>query len=205
MKCFLVACCSLIFSCPFSRAQGTIASPNAVQSDTQSTCARCSPKLAPLKDQNDAELSATNRVLPDSPGSTVPAMPDTFVWSLTEPTQQPTMAPPRVPIWDKKMWAANIVFAGAIIFDVESTHQGIAHHRCVEGNTDLSKKPSRGELYGNNLEVFIPIVVMAASGALAGRSAHLPRWAWKAMGYIGPGIGTFKHLSGGIHWYTRCW
>lgn len=103
------------------------------------------------------------------------------------------------------MWAANIFLAGATIFDIEMTHEGIAHHKCVEGNLDLARHPSRGELYFDNVKAFAPMVLMGGLGALSGRAAHLPRWAWKTLGYIGPGYGSTIHLRGGIHWYTRCW
>ena len=103
------------------------------------------------------------------------------------------------------MWAAHIILAGSMIFDTETTHQGLAHHQCVEGNTDLLRHPSRSELYTDDLLQFAPEVVMDSLTALAGRAAHLPRWAWKPIGYIGPVYGSIVHFRGGISWYANCW
>ncbi len=200
------AACLLLLPGPFSHAQKTVGTADSAKSEIHSQpCINCSTAVAPSPEQNGAEPTVPNSELPDAPSSTTLARQDTFVWSLTEPTKQPNPAPPPVPIWDKKMWAANIFLAGATIFDVESTHQGLAHHMCVEGNSDLNNKPSRGELYLDNLEQFAPVVVMGGLTALSGRAAHLPVWAWKALRYIGPIYGSTIHLRGGIRWYTRCW
>jgi hypothetical protein len=47
-------------------------------------------------------------------------------------------------VLDKKFWVAHGLFLDSIIYDAELTHQGLAHHRCVEGNINLGQRPSRG-------------------------------------------------------------
>lgn len=140
--------------------------------------------------------------LPDAPSARLVAKPE--VWDLAEKTA-PAVPPRLDPIWDKKMWAAHLALAGSMIFDVEMTHQGLAHHQCVEGNDNLSLRPSRSELYIDNLKQFGPIVFMDWLGTAAVRNGHLPRWIWKPMGLAGPIYSSIVHIKGGLAWYTRCW
>jgi len=166
-------------------------------------CVDCDTHVAP-SESNQVEPSVRASESPDAP-SAIPSMTlEPPAWNLAEPKTS-ALATRRDPVWDKKMMAAHLFLVGSIVFDVEATHQGIAHHMCVEGNTNLNRKPSRGELYLDNLEQFAPVVVMDGLTALAGRSAHLPRWAWKALGYVGPVYGSTMHLRGGIQWLTQCW
>ena len=156
--------------------------------------------------QEKHEPVVQNSEPPDAPSSTSLAKQDTFAWSLTEPTKQANTAPKPAPIWDKPMWAATIFQAGATIFDIEMTHEGIAHHKCVEGNLSLARHPSRSELYLDNLEEFAPVVVINGKRA---SSACGPRTirdgTGERLGYFSPVYGSTIHLRGGIHWYTRCW
>jgi hypothetical protein len=193
--------CFLLLPCLFSQAQTL----NAAEGDTGEAFYSQPCTTNCVTEQDEAEPAVRNDEVPDAPSATTLARQDTFVWPLTEPTKQPTTAPPPVPIWDKKILAANIFLAGATIFDIEMTHEGIAHHKCVEGNLALSRQPSRGELYFDNLQQFVPVVVISGLTALSGRAAHLPVWFWKTMEYMGPVYGSTIHLRGGIHWYTRCW
>ena len=48
------------------------------------------------------------------------------------------------------------------MFDIEVTHQGLAHHKCVEGNEELGYTPSRGKMYRNDM-LFIAGVTIADS------------------------------------------
>ena len=57
-------------------------------------------------------------------------------------------APSSSKIEKRIFWITNGIFLPAsVIYDVEVTHQGLAHHRCVEGNEFLAGHPSRGQLY----------------------------------------------------------
>ena len=195
----------LLLTTTISHAQ-TLTTPS--QSSSTATqiqqCADCPPELAISSQPSRVEPSMRTGELPSAPSAVPSLKPDPVVWNLTE-LKQPEAALRPDPIWDKKAWGMQIFFAGSIIFDVEATHQGIAHHRCVEGNSALRQKPSRGELYLDNLEQFAPTVFVNAMGVLAVRHAHLPRWAWKAMAYGGPVYPITMHLKGGIDWFTRCW
>ena len=155
----------------------------------------------------EARQSLPYAAIPDAPGFDVSEAREPFVLGLTDNSKAPIApsVPAREPVWDKKMWAAHFVLASSMIFDVEMTHEGIAHHRCVEGNSDVRSYPSRSELYLDNLKQFAPIVVMDWLGSAAFRAHHLPRWARMSLGYLGPGIGSAKHFKGGIDWYTKCW
>jgi hypothetical protein len=197
--------CVLLIACLVSQGQTLVIPAESDQTKTQpNPCVNCIQNLAPAKELGGAKQPAANGELPDAPGFVSSESRDAVVWDLAEPIKSTNSAPPPR-IWDKKMLAAHLFLAGSIVFDVEATHQGIAHHMCVEGNSDLNRKPSRGELYLDNLEQFAPMVLMDSLGALTGRSAHLPRWAWKAIGYEGPVIGSTLHLRAGIQWFTQCW
>jgi hypothetical protein len=147
------------------------------------------------------------QVLPDDPGATLQSGDPQvhFQWQLGIPMDEQVSRAPRLPIWDKKMWAAHMVLASSMIFDTEVTHEGVAHHRCEEGNSDLRKHPSRGELYVDNLLQFAPITVMDWLGAKAARNGHIGRWFWKSLGYMDPAWGSVVHFRGGVQWLTNCW
>jgi hypothetical protein len=192
-----------LFSSLISQAQ-TLTMPSQLDRSSPDTqeCATCSADVPLSARQQLAESSVQSSPLPDAPSATVSLQPGT--WSLSEAKQSAAPARPD-PVWDKKMWAAHIILAGSMIFDVEMTHQGVAHHQCVEANTNVPRQPSRSELYLDNLKQFAPLVVMDWLGSAAERAGHLPRWVWKPMGYAGPIYGSVVHIRGGLSWYTRCW
>jgi hypothetical protein len=97
-------------------------------------------------------------------------------------------------ILTKPFLGAHAIFLASTVFDVEMTHQGLAHHMCVEQNG--TPHPSRGELYQSQLLQFA-----AVSGVdLLLQAAHL-----KFAPYMGAIIGTIKHVDGGTRWATGCW
>ncbi len=49
-------------------------------------------------------------------------------------------------VFDKKFWIAHGTFLNGIIYLAELTHQGLAHHRCVEGNINRAASSARGDL-----------------------------------------------------------
>jgi hypothetical protein len=207
----LIACLSLLHS-GLGQGQALDSLPAPEQRNQAKTCTSCSPNTGPPRatadDSSvitnlDASAGATNG-LPDAPSArfSTPSIP--FEWDLGHQTQQAITPPPRIPIWDKKMWAAHIVFAGATLFDAEVTHEGLANHRCAEGNIDLGPSPSRKELYMDNLLLqFVPETLFDWVGAVGVRAAHAPRWAWKPVGYEGAALGTVVHLRAGIQWFTH--
>lgn len=193
----------LLLSPGISQAQTlTIPSESSGKETQIQPCTNCSTALAFSNQPSGAVPRVRSGELPDAPSSSDSLEP--VAWSLTE-LKQPEPAPRLDRVWDKKTWAAHIVLASSMIFDVEMTHEGIAHHRCEEGNSDLKAHPSRSELYLDNLEQFAPIVVMDWLGSATLRHGHLPRWAWKSIAYFGPVYGSTMHIKGGVEWYTRCW
>ena len=95
----------------------------------------------------------------------------------------------------KPFLAAHAVFLAATVFDVETTHQGLAHHMCVEQNGS-SPLPSRGELYKTHLLEF---------GAFTGMDLLFQAAHFKGAPYVGAIVGTIKHVNGGTRWITGCW
>lgn len=196
---YAVAVCIFIVGTALSQAQTLLDSSESIENQTQSL-----PNASlTVKTSNPPSRTEVTTRTNESPDAPAPIVSNSPTWKLEE---TPLLSPRRLdPIWDRKMWAAHIVLAGSMIFDVEMTHQGLAHHQCVEGNNSLEAKPSRGELYVDNLKQFGPILLMDWLGAAAARSGHLPRWVWKPMGYAGPVYGSIDHIRGGLAWFTQCW
>jgi hypothetical protein len=194
-----------LLSAGISYAQTLISPSRSSSTEMQiQQCANCPSDLAASDQPSRVEPSMRTGDLPSAPSGLPSLKPDPVVWNLAE-LKQPEAALRPDPIWDKKAWGAQIFLAGAMVVDVEATHQGIAHHKCVEGNSGLNRYPSRSELYLDNFEQFAPIVLIDGLSALAFRHAHLPRWAWKATLYGGPIYGSAVHLKGGTEWLTQCW
>jgi hypothetical protein len=109
--------------------------------------------------------------------------------------------PPRLKTFTRTWVIAHSVFAASIVYDAEVTHTGIAHHKCVEQNSDLPRHPSRGELYRDSA---LPFAVMTGFDLLV-QSRHLPKGAaW--IGYIGAIYGTGIHAGYGSTWFgAGCW
>jgi len=98
----------------------------------------------------------------------------------------------------------NAVFLASIIYDVEMTHQGLAHHRCVEDSFE-NPYPSRADLYKKDLILFAGLTAMDLLLKKAGDDLDLPPFVTAMGGNMGAIIGTLKHVHGGTHWATQCW
>jgi hypothetical protein len=101
----------------------------------------------------------------------------------------------------KKFVFAHSLYLASTVFDIETTHQGIAHHKCVEGGEGIADPhPARGEMYAKDMTVF------AVLTGLDFVFAKLqPPKAFRWMPYMGSTVGTIQHLRGGTQWYARCW
>jgi hypothetical protein len=104
-------------------------------------------------------------------------------------------------VFTKKFLFAHGLYLSATVFDIETTHQGLAHHKCVEGGGGIAEAHvGRGELYRTDMLVF---------GVTTGldilfQASHPPKWAsW--IPYMGSTVGTVKHIHGGMQWYQNCW
>jgi len=152
-----------------------------------------------------AQVAGPSREIPDAPSSAMrmslaiePAVkrpPKPNPWRLLDGETDHLS---NREVFDKKFWAVHGMFLDSIIYDAELTHQGLAHHRCVEGNINLGQHPSRGEIYRNNLlEQFVPLTFMDWA---------LGKYVWKGLGYEGATMGSVIHFRGGTKWLTSgCW
>lgn len=90
---------------------------------------------------------------------------------------------------------AGDFMAGA--FDAEMTHEGIAHHVCVEGSVH-PPYPSRGDLY----RAQIPEYAATAAVGFIWLKVRGPKWLMPAL-LTGP---IYGHIfKGGLPWYEGCW
>jgi hypothetical protein len=212
-QCFLVEC---VISSLFALAQAQtslVVNPSqnththstaceTVLLDT-STCRSDVEWVTKQTTSSSFDKSVSSTAPPETP-EPQPAPPVVhFAWNLSYPQNQVANAPRVSPVWDKKMWVAHVVYAGATIVDVEVTHQGLAHHRCVEDSNVSDGLPSRGSLYLNNVLLeFVPITALDWVAASGVRSAHSPRWLWKPIGYVGATWGSIRHLRNGFTWIS---
>jgi hypothetical protein len=131
-------------------------------------------------------------------GQTMPdgILPETPQASMLVRPEKPL---PEVPqrkrdrVWNKKFVSAHAAYLGAIIYDVEVTHQGLAHHKCLEGSGS-DPTPSRGELYGKTLATF---------AATVGLDWFLARHKIPIVPYVLPIAGTVVHVRGGTQWFSE--
>lgn len=97
----------------------------------------------------------------------------------------------------KRFYIPMTIALTSVVYDTELTHEGIAHHRCIEGNPDLHIYPSRGELYrysfawmgGETVAMYLL------------NKAGMP-WFTYDTGFA---VGSYKHFDGGTRWLTECW
>jgi|HubBroStandDraft_6_1064221.scaffolds.fasta_scaffold387996_2 hypothetical protein len=111
---------------------------------------------------------------------------------------------PLCSVWTGRFISAHGAFLAAIVYDVEVTHQGSAHHKCPEGNLglDLGLYPGRSQMYRNNLlEQFLPIT---AWDYLMAKMKPPKSFSW--LPYVGATAGVGVHVRGGTEWLTGgCW
>jgi hypothetical protein len=134
--------------------------------------------------------------LPDAPE---PRATEAFPAAVYEPkgSKQPVAAVKAEPVFNKKFIAVHTGLLASIVYDAELTHQGLAHHKCVESNTELGTHPGRGTIYGQNMLAF-----GAISGLdwVAARFIKIP-----FLPYITPTVAAAEHITGGSKWLTECW
>ena len=104
-------------------------------------------------------------------------------------------------IWNKKFTFAHVGELSSILYDVEMTHEGLAHHKCAEGGGGTTERHvSRNELYVNNL---IPFAATTGLDVLFKYMMRERSLAW--VPYASSAYGTILHLKGGTEWATGCW
>jgi hypothetical protein len=107
-------------------------------------------------------------------------------------------APSTLQRWDDRtFWATFGVSVTSQIYDNEMTHQGLAHHKCVENSDlDFNRHPSRASLYGISL---VETTSIFAIGYLL-HKGHL-HFIPQGMFLGNAGI----HFRAGTQWVTQCW
>lgn len=109
--------------------------------------------------------------------------------------------PPKQKTFTKKFVIAHVALIGATVYDSEATHQGIAHHKCLEQNSALPSRPSRADLYEEGM---IPVLVMTGFDILVQSRHFEKKVGWIA--YMAPIYGTAIHIYGASTWLqTGCW
>ena len=136
-------------------------------------------------------LSAVGQNLPDAPQPQ--PVKKCGPWSCWNPTTRPT----KEVFKDKTFLAVVSTDAAVIVFDNEMTHEGLAHHKCVEGNPNLPMHPSRGQLYASDLPEF----AVVSGGAFLFTKLSLPKWLTLSL----LPYPVEEHLRGGIGWAENCW
>jgi hypothetical protein len=135
------------------------------------------------------------RVLPDAPGARNEEALAGAAYAAKS-SKAPAPAVESVRVFSKTFIAVHSVFWGSIVYDAELTHQGLAHHKCVESNPALGTHPSRGKIYGENLLTF---------SAISGLDWVAAKMKIRYLPYVGPAVGTAIHITGGSKWLTECW
>lgn len=83
------------------------------------------------------------------------------------------------------------------VFDAEMSHEGYAHHRCIEGGEGLGRYATRGALYRNNL----PEQLFVIGYGFIATKAKMPSWLMPV-----PVIYAVQsHLRAGLQWWQNCW
>jgi hypothetical protein len=96
----------------------------------------------------------------------------------------------------KSMWVIDGVFMASQIFDAEMTHEGLAHHRCVERNVK-PPYPNRYDLYRADL---LATVMELGLNAFSTK-AKMPGW----LPLVWTTYPVESHIRGGLNWYEHCW
>ena len=131
--------------------------------------------------------------LPDAPVRQPPAAPvKQSGWHCCYDPHN--MRSNREALTNKTFLFTSIADIGVGVFDAEITHQGLAHHRCAEGNVH---PPTRANLYKNNLPEEAAVLVVEFMVA----KIRAPRW-------MGWGLLTYPvevHTRAGLDWTENCW
>src|SRR5580765_2594064 len=114
-------------------------------------------------------VSAAAQTLPDAPTPQPPAPAHGWVlWDGRDSLSNVDV------LKSKRWWIPTVALLGASVWDVETTHAGLAHHMCVEGNHIYPPHPSRGELYR---EAAIENAAIIGLGFLFTK-ARAPHWIY---------------------------
>jgi hypothetical protein len=113
-------------------------------------------------------------------------------------------APPRQDrIFDWSFILGHGIYAGSSAFDSYETAKNLGS--CAfENNADLGRNPSNKSLAVHGAVEFSAVLAGDALIKWAGQKNHVPRWLNQPLGLMAAGIGTGKHLKGGMDWVKNC-
>jgi hypothetical protein len=101
-------------------------------------------------------------------------------------------------VWNRKSVLTHTALVISTMYDVEVTHQGIAHHNCSEANPLVPARPSRLQLYRLSLTPVATLIF--AQWLMAKRGKQLPQF----LEYMEVAA-TAGHLAAGTVGLGRCW
>jgi hypothetical protein len=93
----------------------------------------------------------------------------------------------------RNFWIAHGALLASTVYDEEVTHQGLAHHKCIERTVD-PPYPTRAQLYENGL---------AFDALVTGFDYLLYRTAGHGSQYAGAAVGIIVHVHGATQWFTE--
>jgi hypothetical protein len=100
-------------------------------------------------------------------------------------------------VWTRKFIFAHSFMLASGIYDAEVTHQGLAHHLCVEKNFG-DPYPSRGKIYR---DAMLPMAAATAADWLMAKIG-IPVAPYTVM----PAEISLTHFRSGSRWFTHeCW
>jgi hypothetical protein len=100
---------------------------------------------------------------------------------------------------NKKFVIAHGILLASFVYDAEITHAGLAHHKCLESNTQLGPHPSRWQLYSGGGNLFF-------LGGLIGLDLVAEKFQLPYVPYVLPLGGAAKKFTAGTSWLTgSCW
>lgn len=105
---------------------------------------------------------------------------------------QPPLRTNREILTSKTFLLLHGVALASVVADVEVTHQGLAHHKCLEGNSTLPSRPSRGRLYRDDLGLL---------GGAVLTSFVFDKYFWRPLWLPLPAAITFVHVQGAASWF----
>jgi hypothetical protein len=97
----------------------------------------------------------------------------------------------------KSYWGFVAADLAAGAFDSEMSHEGYAHHRCVEGGDGLPPYASRWQHYQHNL----PEEALVVGVGYFWTKIKGPKW-------VMPGLIAYPveaHIRAGLAWEQNCW
>jgi hypothetical protein len=116
-------------------------------------------------------------------------------WTFLAPGAKAPLRTNRQAFHDKTWLVAQTAWLGTIVYDSELTHQGLAHHNCVEKNGN-NPHPSRAELYRSDIPEY-------AVGTAV--NWMVLRFVGKPLMFEFPSYSGIQHIRGGSSWLMNCW